>query len=325
MSHDPTQLHERILRLLAQPKYQPLDKVELSKALNIHSSERRVIREMLRDMEQQGLVARIRKDRYVLPDTADLVTGVLQVHQNGAAHLLNERRDQPDIFISATNTGTAMHGDKVVARLMHEGREQRGGAGAKLEGRVIRILDRANEHRRRHAAIPKNLFSRRPRRLRASSTISTSSRRSDIAAIARAGDKVVVQARGVGNRHVNPEGEIIEVSARPTRPAWTCFPIIRKYKLPLDFPEAVEREAERIPETVDPRKSPGAKICRGQFIVTIDPDDANDFDDAIHVERTRTAGGSASTSPTSRTTCRPETRSTRKPASAAIPPTSPIA
>ena len=117
-------LRERILRLLGQPKYQPLDKVALSKALNIHSSERRTIREDLRAMEENGLIARIRKDRYVLPDTANLASGILQVHQNGSAHLLNEKKDQPDIYIAANHTGTAMRGDKVVVQLIHEGRHQ---------------------------------------------------------------------------------------------------------------------------------------------------------------------------------------------------------
>src|SRR5207248_2499590 len=58
-----------------------------------------------------------------------------------------------------------------------------------------------------------------------------------------------------------------------------------KYQLPLAFPEAVEREAARISENVEPEEIARREDCRGQFIVTIDPDDAKDFDDAIHVER----------------------------------------
>jgi exoribonuclease R len=93
-------------------------------------------------MESAGEIARIRKDRYVLPETADLITGTLQVHAGGNAHLVSEAGGQRDVFVSAVNLGTAMNGDRVVARLMHEGREQR--KDAQREARVIRILERAN-------------------------------------------------------------------------------------------------------------------------------------------------------------------------------------
>src|SRR5436305_25997 len=91
-------------------------------------------------MEKAGEIARIRDDKYVLPQTADLITGTLQVHTGGNAHLLSSTPGMKDIFISAVNLGTAMHGDKVTARVMNEGRQQRGA----IEGRVIKILERAN-------------------------------------------------------------------------------------------------------------------------------------------------------------------------------------
>ncbi len=134
-------LRERILQLLRAPNYRALDKVELSKALRWPSEKRTELREVLREMETAGEIACIRKDRYVLPQTADLVTGKLQVHAGGNAHLLSETAGIKDVFISAPNIGTAMNGDKVVARIMHEGRQQRGDA---QEARVIKILERAN-------------------------------------------------------------------------------------------------------------------------------------------------------------------------------------
>src|SRR4051794_4184525 len=103
------ELRERILQLLRQPEYQPLDKVELSKALDWPAGKRSTLREVLRLLEKDGEIARIRKDRYILPETANLITGKLQIHFNGNAHLLNETRGQPDVFVSAANMGTAMH------------------------------------------------------------------------------------------------------------------------------------------------------------------------------------------------------------------------
>src|SRR5205085_10746720 len=140
------QLREQILRLLRAPKYRPLDKGELGKALGRKSGVRMGLNALLRQMEQAGEIARIRKNRYVLPSEADLVTGTLQVHQAGYAFLAREKPDQQDLFIAAENTGTAMNGDKVVARITRDVPYARAKSGRdRAEGRVIRILERAHD------------------------------------------------------------------------------------------------------------------------------------------------------------------------------------
>src|ERR1700757_5041845 len=111
-------LRAEILRLIREPKYRPLDKVEIATELGYSAADRSKVRRALRDLEQDGEVARIRKNRYVLPDTADLVTGTLSVHEAGYAFLTNEKPGHRDLFIAAENTGTAMHGDRVVARII---------------------------------------------------------------------------------------------------------------------------------------------------------------------------------------------------------------
>ena len=281
-------LRERILRLLGQPKYQPLDKVELSKALEIHSSERRSIREVLHAMESDGLIARIRKDRYILPDTANLATGILQVHQNGSAHLLNEKKDQADIYISAANTGTAMRGDKVVVQLVHEGRRHRQEIGNKQEGRVIRILARANETVvGTFQTTAKGFSCVVPDDGRLQHDIYVRAGDAALPRTPRLGEKVVVKLDPWEDRFANPEGEIIEVLGPANAPGVDMLSVVRKYHLPTEFPADVLREAERIPETVAPEEIARREDLRGQMVVTIDPDDARDYDDAVHVEELR--------------------------------------
>ena len=99
------------------------------------------------------------------------------------------------------------------------------------------------------------------------------------------GDKVVVRRETWESRHVNPEGEIVEVLGPSAAPGVDMLSIIRKYHLPTEFPSEVIGAAQQIPETVDSRNLEGREDLRTQFIVTIDPDDARDFDDAINVER----------------------------------------
>jgi ribonuclease R len=104
------------------------------------------------------------------------------------------------------------------------------------------------------------------------------------------GDKVVVRLETWESRHVNPEGEIIEVLGPASAPGVDMLSIIRKYHLPTEFPRDVLAEVDRIPDKVDGRQLNGRQDLRKEFIVTIDPDDARDFDDAIHVEKTENGG-----------------------------------
>ncbi len=104
------------------------------------------------------------------------------------------------------------------------------------------------------------------------------------------GDKVVVRLVAWESRHVNPEGEIIEVLGPASAPGVDMLSIIRKYHLPTEFPRDVLEQAERISEKVDAPQFAGREDLRDEFIVTIDPDDARDFDDAIHVEKLPNGG-----------------------------------
>ncbi len=289
MKPEKKDLRAAIDALLRAPAYTPLDQREMARALGrkVDGAE---LRRTLGEMERAGEVARIRKDRYVLPKEADLVTGKLQMHQSGFAFLTNEKAGGPDIYISAENTGTAMNGDRVVVRLGVEpaAHRRRRGTGDRPEGRVIRILERAHD-----TAVgtlqrsKKNLFYVVPDDPRFVHDIYVPPPRGGGGRkTAQVGDKVVVHLEPWESRHVNPEGEIIEVLGPAGAPGIDMLSIIRKHHLPTEFPRAVLDEAGRIPEVVAPEMWQGREDLRDQFICTIDPDDARDFDDAINVEET---------------------------------------
>jgi ribonuclease R len=287
-------LKQRILKTLAAPKYRPLDKVELGKLLGRRSDERGDVTQALKELERTGEIARIRKNRYVLPAAADLVTGVLTVHQAGYGFLSREGSDEQDLFIAAEDTGTAMHGDRVVARISRDGpgaASQRRDTRGREQGRVIRILERAHEtivgtlQQSRHffyvvpddPRLVHNIYVQVPPPV-------------PLPKPPARGDKVVVQIEAWESRHVNPEGQIVEVLGASGDPGVDMLSIIRKFHLPLEFPEQVIAEAEAIPEKVQERMIEGREDLRQQFIFTIDPDDARDFDDAINVERLNGGG-----------------------------------
>src|SRR5947207_7994840 len=298
MTSNGRKIQEQILALLGSANYRPLDKSELAKALGRKSGVRMGLNQALRDLERAGEIARIRKNRYVLPAEAELVTGKLSIHQAGYGFLTSEMSGQPDVFIAAENTGTAMHGDHVVARMSPD--EPSGRIKGRREGRVIRILERAHDtivgtlqrSRNFYYVVPDD-----PRIVHDVYVGLVSSSPQDESAVAdlplaaskiapQVGDKVVVRLEAWESRHVNPEGEIIEVLGPAWAPGIDMLSIMRKYHLPTELPRDGLDQAKGIPETVDARQFEGCEDLRGEFIVTIDPDDARDFDDAIHVQKT---------------------------------------
>jgi ribonuclease R len=102
---------------------------------------------------------------------------------------------------------------------------------------------------------------------------------------AQVGDKVVVDLREWESRHTNPEGEIIEVLGPPDAEGVDMLSVIRQYNLALHFPKRVLQEAESVGKEVKPAERAGRTDCRTHQVVTIDPDDAKDFDDAICLQR----------------------------------------
>src|SRR5262249_37726149 len=233
----------------------------------------------------RGKLARVRKDRYVLPQAADLLVGVLQVNPQGFGYVLNETRDGAgDVFVAAENTGTAMNRDRVVVRISDEPAIRSGRQRAQRQGEVIKILERANsrivgtlqQSKKFHFVVPDDpalvhdIYVRLP---------------APVPEQPHLNDKVVVRFESWLNRHVNPEGEIIEVLGPARAPGVDILSIIKKYDLPTEFPDPVLEEAERIPTGLSAGALRNREDLRQVPVFTIDPEDARDFDDAIHVVR----------------------------------------
>jgi len=263
----------QIQRLLAAPNYSPLRRADIAAKLRLNGAQRREFRRVLANMVEHGEVARVRKDRFVIAQEADLVAGRIQFSEKGFAFVMPETPGQADLYIAEEDTGVAMHGDRVLVRLK---RERRLLPGGKPAGRVIRILARAHDTvvgtlqktRYFHYVVPED-----PRFIHDIYT--------KPALNAQVGDKVVLRLAEWTSRHVNPEGEIIEVLGHAGTPGVDILAIIRKHRLPTKFSEQALAEVAAIPDTVNPD---GRLDLREQFILTIDPDDAKDFDDAVNVD-----------------------------------------
>jgi ribonuclease R len=292
MTKNGRTIREKVLALLRAPDYRPRDRNEIARELGLKGRESVSVRKTLRELENVGEIVRIRKNRYVLPSEADLVTGKLSIHQAGYGFLVPEKAGEPDVFIATENTGTAMTGDRVVARISRDVPPRRAKVRAgqafksRSEGRVIRILERARDTIVGTLQHSRNFYYVVPDDPRLVHDVYVQvPPREKLPKAPTRGDKVVVRLEAWESRHVNPEGEIIEVLGAATAPGIDMLSIVRKYDLPTAFPKSVIDEANRIPQSVEQRMVDGRDDLRDKFIVTVDPDDARDFDDAIDVEK----------------------------------------
>src|SRR5947199_7420391 len=182
-----------------------------------------------------------------------------------------------------------MHGDRVVARITRDPAYAR--TKGRREGRVIRILERAHDTIVGTLQHSRNFYYVVPDDPRSLHEVYVQVHLvAPVPKVPARRDKVVVRLEAWESRHVNPEGDIIELLGPASAPGVDMLSIIRKYHLPTDFPRDVLDEVNRISETVDARKLDGREDLRKKFIITIDPDDARDFDDAIQIEKIDNGG-----------------------------------
>ena len=278
-------MKDQIVRLLGQKDYVPANVPELLRLLRLPPHRQQVLQGALRELEQTGRIARIKGNCYIQPREADLIPGRIRMNRQGKGFLQPDDAGLKEITIPEGATGTALHEDRVLVRRDVRPKGLRSGAAAEPDtGAVVRILERRRtqmvgtlQRGRRFLyvipddpRIPHDIYVPEPR---------------DLGRPARIGDKVVVELREWESRHTNPEGEIVEVLGTPGAEGVDMLSVLRQYDLPLHFPKTVLHEAHAIGTTVHARDGAGRVDCRRHRVVTIDPDDAKDFDDAICLER----------------------------------------
>ena len=289
-----------LLKLLRAPDYVPMREEELLAVLRLNQDSLKRARKLIRAMLDKGELVRVKKDRLCIPGDADLVSGHIHFRQSGSAFIIPEaeskKKGTEGHPVAAEDTGTALHGDLVLARVLERPRRrpfERGGRGRgrRVEPagrpalRVIRVIKRARETivgtlqkaRHTHFIIPDD-----PRIIQ--DFLVPPPANSGLQPLPKEGDKVVVKLLEWKQRHLNPEGEIVQVLGRTHEPGAEFKGILHKYALEPKFPAAVERAMKDMPDAVPEEDCEGRTDCRKLFTFTIDPDDAKDFDDALSVE-----------------------------------------
>jgi ribonuclease R len=278
-------MEEQILQLLGRQDYAPSNVPELLRRLRLPPHRQQDLQRVLGALERSGRIVRTKGNRYILAHEADLVPGRIRINRQGKGFLQPDDSSLKEIMIPEGATLTALHEDRVLVR-RDVRRKLRPDQGQEQEtGAVIRILERTRTQlvgtlqRSRQflyvvpddPRMPHDIYVPPPR---------------DVGRPANEGDKVVVELREWTSRNSNPEGEIIEVLGSPDDEGVDMLSVLRQYNLPLHFPKNVLAEARAIGSEVKPHELTGREDCRQHRVVTIDPDDAKDFDDAICLQRT---------------------------------------
>ncbi|HOC56565.1 MAG TPA: ribonuclease R [Verrucomicrobiota bacterium] len=278
-------MEDKILGLLSRASYTPLNAAGIRAQLGLRRDRQRELEHLLARLERNGQVARIKQgNRYALPLAADLVPGRIRMNRQGVGFLEADDPKVPTIRVPFDATSTAMHGDRVLVRREVLPRLARRRGAEAASGRVVRILERARTQLVGTLQKGKQFLYVIPDDPRISHDIYVAPAR-DTGRPARVGDKVVVELREWKSRHANPEGEIIEVLGPPDAEGVDMLSVIRQYRLPLHFPQRVLHEAQSFGQEVKSAERAGRVDCRAHQVVTIDPDDAKDFDDAICLQR----------------------------------------
>ncbi len=282
-------MEQRILELFQRRSYTPSNVPELLAQLGLPRNQQVRLERALARLERAGQIARIKQGkRYALPSEADLVPGRIRMNRQGVGTLQADDPKLAIIRIPHDATSTAMHGDHVLVRRDVVPRKARTGGAGQATGRIVRVLERARTEvvgtlqRGRELLyvvpddprIPQDIYVPPPR---------------DVGRPARVGDKVVVELSEWKSRNVNPEGQIIEVLGPSDGEGVDMLSILRQYRLPLHFPKRVLQEANSFGHSIKSAELIGRIDCRNHQVITIDPEDAKDFDDAICLESV--AGG----------------------------------
>lgn len=272
----PIPSRELILEVLVKSQgpiaFEPLaEQLGLSEETDLEALRRRV-----RAMERDGQLLRNRRRAYLPVSQTDLVRGRVIGHADGFGFLTPDEGGD-DLFLSPREMRSLLHGDRAVARVI--GVDRRG----RKEGALVDVLERNN-----HQVVGRYFLDSGigfvvadNKRINQDILIPT-----EHSAGAGNGQIVIVAIMEQPNRRTQPIGKIVEILGEHMDPGMEIDIAIRAYELPNHWPDAVSQAANRFGHEVNEqaKQERGRVDLRATALVTIDGEDARDFDDAVYCE-----------------------------------------
>lgn len=271
---NPIPSREFILEYLAD-RGKPATQLQLQDELDLKSSEEReALRRRLIAMSRDGQLLRNRKGAFGPLESMELIAGRVIGHKDGFGFVVPDTGDE-DLFLSPRQMRLVFTGDRVLTRVSSvDGRGRR-------EASIIEVLEHNTQQLvgRFHSESGTAFVEPANQRITQDILIPPDAKNG-----AENGQMVVVAITDQPTSHARPLGKIIEVLGDHMAPGMEISVAIRNHDLPVEWPEDTLLEASRYAPTVTEDAIDGRLDLRHLPFVTIDGDDAKDFDDAVYCE-----------------------------------------
>jgi ribonuclease R len=269
-------LTEQILAALSKSPDQGFNYKQIAKKINVTDAPaKQMVSDLLHELTKQGSVQELYHGKYRVKQTRGYITGTVDMTRQGYG-FINTEDLEDDVFVTAKNLKTALHGDKVKVWLYAKRK------GARPEGEVVEIIERWRTSFVGTVEIMPNFAFLIPdnKNMPFDLFIPTSKLNG-----ALQGQKAVAKVVEWDPKSKNPVAEIINVLGYPGLHETEMHAILAEFELPYHFTEEVESDAERIPAAITEKDLSERRDFRGVPTFTIDPADAKDFDDALSLKK----------------------------------------
>jgi len=274
---------EAILEFLSSREYQPLKPRQLARQMGVAEADYGTFRDAVKRLRDAGRVVLGVKNALMLPEMGSSVVGIYRANPRGFGFVVPETPNRHgDLFIPPDADGGALTGDHVVARVSKRGK--RGGEMV-YRGEVVQIIRRGHSRFVGTLERSKGTWFVVPDGTAMTTPIVVP----DVTAAGpKADEKVVVEIVRYPQRGELPTGVIVERLGPGGATEVETLAVIRAHGLEDAFTEDALADARAAVDAFDPDAAAGREDLTGETVVTIDPPDARDFDDAIGLTR---AGG----------------------------------
>ena len=245
----------------------------LAAALGVKPDEMDGLTRRLNAMERDGQIKLDRAGHYILSNSPNFVEGRVSAHRDGFGFLLPDD-GSADLFLSEKEMQKVMHGDRVQARIT--GTDRRG----RPEGTIVEVVERANSHVIGRLLNENGVWVVAPEDKRIGHDVLLAGPPGK----AKAGQVVSVELTEHPSRYTQPVGKITEILGDIDDPGMEIEIAVRKYGVPHEFSEAAKKQSAKIPGEVRAVDLKDRVDLRDVPLVTIDGEDARDFDDAVYCE-----------------------------------------
>lgn len=275
----PERFKDRIVQHLAKRQYQPRKAKGLAREMGVADEEYGDFREAVKALMSTGRIVMGSASALTLPEPAHRVVGQFRYNPRGFGFVIPDTpNSHGDLFVPPGRSGGAVTGDTVAARVSKRGKRD---GRMMYEGRIVEIIERGQSRFVGELCRELKRWFVRPD----GNTLHVPIFVGDPGAKgARAGDQVVVEIVRYPEDDRDARGVIVKVLGKRGDPGIDTQSIVHQYQLPQEFPKAVVAEAARVVAKYD---SEAAAVDREDLrdltVITIDPDTARDFDDAISI------------------------------------------